>query len=316
MPYDLYRKITGSGGVELFKNFLEIRQAAKDISDARVAVPMGHDPASMKALITAVEEGLASVVVFGPMAGVNDTLSGLGMNLPSGIEIVDTEDQEKAAAEAVRMVSSGEASILMKGMLKTSVFQKAMLDKDTGLRTGRVLSHVAVVSAPVMGRLIIITDGGMNIRPESDAVVQIALNASDVIMKLGAEKPLVALLAAIETENPKMPETIRFSEVARRGIPGLEVLGPVAVDGALDPESAAVKNISGPVAGKANILITPDIACGNILAKGLMYMAGAEIGGLIMGAAAPVVMLSRSDKPITKLNSLALGVILSGGCNV
>ncbi|MCK4671873.1 MAG: phosphate butyryltransferase, partial [Candidatus Aegiribacteria sp.] len=99
-------------------------------------------------------------------------------------------------------------------------------------------------------------------------------------------------------------------------IPGLEILGPVAVDGALDPESAAVKNITGPVAGKANILVTPDIASGNILAKGLMYMAGAEIGGLIMGAAAPVVMLSRSDKPLTKLNSLALGVVVSGECNV
>lgn len=303
-------------GVELFKNFFEIRQAAKNISDARVAVPMGHDPASLKALITAVEEDLASVVVFGPLAGVNDTLSNLGMKLPSGIEVVDMDDPEKAAGAAVRMVRSGEASILMKGMLKTSIFQKAMLERDTGLRTGRVLSHVAVVSVPEMGRLIIITDGGMNIRPEADAVVQIALNASDVIMKLGAEKPLVALLAAIETENPKMPETIRFSEIARRGIPGLEVLGPVAVDGALDPESAAVKSITGPVAGKANILVTPDIACGNILAKGLMYMAGAEIGGLVMGAAAPVVMLSRSDKPVTKLNSLALGVVVSGGRDV
>ena len=300
----------------MFKNFFEIRQAAKNISDVRVAVPMGHDPASLEALITAVEDDLASVVVFGPLAGVNDSLSKLGMTLPSGIEVVDMNDPEKAAADAVRMVSSGEASILMKGMLKTSIFQKAMLDKDTGLRTGRVLSHVSVVSAPEMGRLIIITDGGMNIRPEADTFVQIALNASDVIMKLGAEKPLVALLAAIETENLKMPETILFSRIAGRGIPGLEVLGPVAVDGALDPESAAVKNISGPVAGKANILVTPDIASGNILAKGLMYIAGVEIGGLIMGAAAPVVMLSRSDKPVTKLNSLALGVVVSGGRDV
>ncbi|MCK5064475.1 MAG: hypothetical protein KAQ97_04295 [Candidatus Fermentibacteraceae bacterium] len=299
----------------MFKNFLEIRQAAKDISDARVSVPMGHDPASMNALITAVEEDLASVVVFGPVSGVKETLSSLGKKLPSGIEIVDTDDPEKAAAEAVRIVSSGEASILMKGMLKTSIFQKAMLDTDTGLRTGRILSHVALVYVRNMDRLIIITDGGMNIRPEADTFVQIALNASDVIMELGAEKPLVALLSAIETENPKMPETILFSEIASRGIPGLEVLGPVAVDGALDTESALIKNISGPVAGKANILVVPDIACGNILAKGLMYMAGAEIGGLIMGAAAPVVMLSRSDKPLTKLNSLALGVVVSGGRN-
>lgn len=299
----------------MFKNFYEIRQAAKDISNARVAVPFGHDSASMEALLTASEEGLASAVIFGPMAAVKETLSSLGRKLPPGMEIQDTSDPENAALDAVRMVSSGEASILMKGMLKTSIFQKALLDKDTGLRTGRVLSHVAVIYAKDMGRLVIITDGGMNIRPDAEAVRQIALNASDVIMKLGADKPLVALLAAIETENPKIPETILFSEISKNGIPGLEILGPVAVDGALDPESAAVKNITGPVAGKANILITPDISCGNIFAKGLMYMAGAEIGGLIMGAAAPVVMLSRSDKSLTKLNSLALGVVVSGGGN-
>ena len=274
---------------------------------------MGHDASSIEALITAFEEDIASAIIVGPASGVMDTLRELGRKLPDGIEIVNSENPEKAALEAVRLVRSGEANILMKGLLKTSIFQKALLDKETGLRTGRILSHVAVLQVPSLERLVAISDGGMNIRPDKEAARQIALNAAGVITKLGAEKPLVALLAAVEVPNEKMPETVMFAEIAAEGIPGLAVAGPIAVDGAMDPEAAAIKGITGEVAGRANVLITPDIACGNILAKGLMYMSGAELGGLIAGAAAPVVMLSRSDVPRTKLNSLALGVVVSGG---
>ena len=308
-------KVLHTGEVRLFNNFNEIRQAARGISDARVAIPMGHDASSIEALITAFEDDIASAVIVGPLAGVRDTLRELGRELPDGIEIVNSENPEEAALEAVRLVRSGEANILMKGLLKTSIFQKALLDKETGLRTGRILSHVAVLQVPSQDRLVAISDGGMNIRPDIEAFRQIALNAAGVITKLGAEKPLVALLAAVEVPNEKMPETVMFAEIAANGIPGLAVAGPIAVDGAMDPESAAIKGIIGEVAGRANVLITPDIACGNILAKGLMYMSGAELGGLIAGAAAPVVMLSRSDIPRTKLNSLALGVVVSGGNN-
>lgn len=276
---------------------------------------MGHDASSIEALITAFEEGLSSAVIVGPAAGVRETLRELGRELPDGIEIVNSEDPEKAALEAVRLVRSGEASILMKGLLKTSIFQKAMLDKENGLRTGRILSHVVVLHIPRQDRLVAISDGGMNITPDEEAIRQIAVNASDVIIKLGAEKPLVALLAAIEVPNEKMPETVMFAKISADGIPGLSVAGPVAVDGAMDPEAAAIKGMNGEVAGRANVLITPDISCGNIFAKGLMYMANAEAGGIIAGAAAPVVMLSRSDKARTKLNSLALGVVVSGGNN-
>lgn len=299
----------------MLNNFDEIRQAARGITNARVAIPMGHDASSIEALITAFEEDIASAVIVGPAAGVIDSIVELGKKLPDGIEIVNSQDPEEAAREAVRLVHSGEASILMKGMLKTSMFQKALLDKETGLRTGSILSHVAVLHAPFQDRLVAVSDGGMNINPDKKAVRQIALNAAGVIMKLGAEEPLVALLAAIEVPNEKMPETIMFAEIAAEGIPGLKVEGPVAVDGAMDPESAAIKGMNGEVAGRANVLITPDIACGNIFVKGIMYMTDAEVGGLIAGAAAPVVMLSRADKARTKLNSLALGVVVSGGSN-
>lgn len=301
--------------MNLYTNFKEIRQAAREISDARVSIPMGHDESSIEALLIAYEEDLASAVIFCPEAELRDNLSRMGRKLPGGIEVVNVTDPEEAAKAAVRLVSIGEASILMKGMLKTTTFQKAVLDRETGLRTGRVLSHVAVVHVPRQNRLVAITDGGMNIRPDAETIVQIALNAAGVVLKLKAEAVLVALLAAIEVENDKMPETIMFSEIARKGIPGLYVEGPVAVDGAMDPEAAAIKNMTGPVAGRANVLIAPDIACANIFAKAFIYMTDAQGGGLIAGASAPVVMLSRSDDSSTKLNSLALGVVVSGGRN-
>jgi phosphate butyryltransferase len=297
----------------LFRNFSEIREAARRNRGARVAVPMGHDEASLEALKMAVEEGLATAIVFSPSAAVAETLSRLAAPLPPEIEFVDVDSEEAAALEAVRNVSSGESTILMKGMLKTSVFQKAILDKEKGLRIGKVLSHVAVVHAPRQNRLIAISDGGMIIRPGAEEIVEIAENAALVMAALGCKEPLVALLAAVEVENEKMPETVLFAEVARRGIPGLQVQGPLAVDGAIDPEAAAIKHIQGPVAGRANILIAPDIACGNIFAKAFMYMMDTEVGGMIAGAAAPVVMLSRSDSAGTKLNSLALGVVTGGG---
>jgi len=299
----------------VFVNFSEIRKAARNISDARVAIPMGYDSSSIEALITAFEEGLASSVILAPSAAVKETLRELGKQLPASIEIVNYEDPEIAALEAVRLVSSGEATILMKGFLKTSIFQKAILDKEAGLRTGRILSHVAVVHVPLQDRLVAISDGGMNIKPDEETIKQIVVNASDVIMKLGAEKPLVALLAAIEVVNEKMPETVMFNKITAAGIPGIAMEGPVAVDGAMDTEAAAIKGMHGEVAGKANVLITPDIASGNIFAKAFMYMTDAEVGGLIAGAAAPAVMLSRSDKALTKLNSLALGAVVAGGDN-
>jgi phosphate butyryltransferase len=298
---------------ELFRNFEEIREAARGISDARVAVPMGIDRASLEALITACEEGLATSVIVGPSAAVRESMEEMGRILPDGIDVIDCQDETEAAEKAVGMIRAGEASMLMKGLMKTSLFQKAILDKEYGLRTDMILSHVAVVHVPGYGRLISITDGGMNIRPDEEAIIQIVRNAAGVMKSLGIIEPRVALLAAIEVPNEKMPETILFARIAEKGIPGVHLEGPIAVDGAIDPEAAGIKGMNGPVAGRADILVCPDIACGNIFAKGLMYMANAEIGGLIAGAAAPVVMLSRADRPITKLNSLALGVVASAG---
>ena len=295
------------------KSFADVRERARQYSQSRVSIPMGHDAASVEALIAAEEEGVAEAVIVGPEAALKETLAEMGRTLPGGIEVIDREDPLEAAREAVRLVSCGEATTLMKGLLKTSLFQKAILDREVGLRSGRVLSHVAVILSPQQDRLVAVTDGGMNIRPGRDELVQIIQNAADVVSRLDIGEPRAALLTATEVPNEKIPETVLFDEIARGwDIEGISVVGPVAVDGAMVPEAAEIKGMTGPVAGKANILVAPDINCGNIFAKGLMYMAGAEGGGLIAGATAPVVMLSRSDTTETKLNSLALGVVLGG----
>lgn len=297
----------------MLSNFSEIRRAARAIKGARVAVPLGHDVSSMQALLEASDSSLAGSVIVGSEEEVKKSLKELGRELPADITVIHCEDPEEAALKAVSLVSSGKATMLMKGLIKSSIFLKAVLNKEVGLRTGRVLSHVAVVHAPKQNRLVAITDGGMNIRPDKEETKQIASNAADILVKLGADRARVALLAAVEVANEKMPETIIWEEIAKEGIDGMDVAGPVAVDGAMDPEAAAIKKMTGPVAGRANVLITPDIASGNIFAKGFMYMTNTEVGGLIAGAAAPIVMLSRSDTASTKLNSLALGAVVAGG---
>ncbi len=294
-------------------SFSEIRKAARALSGTVVAVPMGHDPASLAALIEAAESGLAGSVVIGPLEEVKKSLAGLRKDLPGNIQVEDCTDPEEAARRGVEMVSSGRAGMLMKGLIKTSVFRKPFWTRK---------SACARAGCSAMWRWFTFqgrTDwwpsptGGMNIRPDLEQAKQIASNAGDIMVRLGAERPLIALLAAVETVSDKMPETVLWEQLAREGIQGADVIGPVAVDGAMDPAAAEIKKMTGPVAGQANVLVTPDIASGNIFAKGFMYMTDAEVGGLIAGAAAPVVMLSRSDTPRTKLNSLALCAVVAGG---
>jgi phosphate butyryltransferase len=195
----------------------------------------------------------------------------------------------------------------------TSTFLKAVLDKEAGLRTGRLLSHVAIMEMPGYHKIFFLTDGGMCVKPDLSAKIDIINNAVDVAHKLGIEMPKVAVLAAVEVINPEMPETAdaaELSKMAERGqIKGCLVDGPLALDLAVSEEAARHKKVKSPVAGDADILVVPEIAAGNILAKGFIYMGNARAAGLIAGAAKPVVMLSRADSKEQKLNSIALGVV-------
>jgi phosphate butyryltransferase len=225
-------------------------------------------------------------------------------------EIHHAEDEVTAADMAVRLVHEGAADALMKGKVSTPVLLKQVLNKDYNLRTGRLLSHAMVAEVPIFHKLFMVTDGGMVILPTLEQKADIIRNGVQVMHKLDVARPKVAVLAAIETVSESMPETVhgkQLQEMSRQGDLGsCEVEGPMAIDVALSRDSAEAKGIESRIAGNPDILLVPDIACGNIFAKGLWHLANAQIGGLIIGARTPIVLLSRSDDAQTKLNSLAL----------
>ncbi|HBZ86689.1 MAG: phosphate butyryltransferase [Candidatus Edwardsbacteria bacterium RIFOXYD12_FULL_50_11] len=296
----------------MIKSFSDLMKQAQASGPKKVAVAVAQDEVVLEALSEAAKEKIATPILFGDKAAIEQAAQKAGVNI-KGWEIHDIKDMAQASKAAVAAVSSGKADFLMKGLVATSTFLKAVLDKEVGLRTGRLLSHVAVMESSSYPKLILVSDGGMNVKPDLMAKVDIINNAVAIAHKLGVEKPKVAVLAAIEVLNPEMPDTIDASHLAKmadRGqIKGCLVDGPLALDLAVSAEAAAHKKIKSQVAGEADIFLTPEIASGNMLVKGLIYLGGAQAAGIIAGAAKPVVMLSRADSKQQKLNSIALGVV-------
>jgi phosphate butyryltransferase len=234
------------------------------------------------------------------------------LGLVKGLRIV-REDPAEAAAEAVAAVRRGEAQLLMKGLLQTATIMKAVLNRDTGLRTGRALSHACAFEVPGWHKLVFITDAALNVAPDVARKADIIRNQVQMARALGIQRPKVACLAAVETVNPDMQATLdarALQEMAERGELGeCDVQGPLALDLAVSPESGRTKGVTGPVVGDADILLVPDIEAGNVLYKGLVYFAKARPAGIIMGAKCPVVLLSRADSADSKLLSIALAAL-------
>jgi len=274
-----------------------------------VAIAGAEDKEAVKAIYEARELGV-SAILFGKKEIVEKNLEEIGIEYP----IVDCRTEEEASKEAVKSVVQGDAHIVMKGLVKTSTLLKAVLDKECGLRTDRLLSHVAVVEVPGVNRLIFITDGGMVIRPTLEQKVQIIQNAVDIARKLGYEMPKVGIIAAVETVNPDMPETMEAALLAKmneRGqIKNCKIDGPLGIDNALSIYAAEVKGVKGEVAGHADILVVPDIHSGNFLGKSAVYFANGRIAGIIAGAKAPVIVISRADTSDSKFASIALAMAL------
>jgi len=211
--------------------------------------------------------------------------------------------------DAAQSVRSGKNDILMKGCVDTRDFMKGVLDKENGLRSGQLISHIAIVEA--FGRLIFITDGGICLQPSLEDKIEILKNAVNVAHALEIENPKVAVLAAVEKVNAQMPETIDAEKLANMDIPGCQIQGPLAVDNAIDQDSARIKGIKGPVAGQADILLVPSVLVGNIFAKGIMYFGKCRFGGVVAGTSKPVAFLSRSDDITTRLNTMAIVSVLA-----
>jgi phosphate butyryltransferase len=283
--------------------------------DPIVAVASAADKEVLTAVYEAVNNEIASFILFDDQEKIHHLLSQNFRELLSNekIQIYHTENLKESAVEAVKSVSNGQAHVLMKGNIPTSVLLKEVLNSEYGLRTGKVLSHVAVFEVPYYDRLLFVTDAAMNIAPDLDAKAQIVRNAVATAHACGVEEPIVAPLAAVETVNPAMTPTIDAASLVvmnQRGqIDGCIIEGPLALDNAISIEAARQKGITGPSAGNADILVVPNIEAGNILYKSLVYFAQAKVGAVIQGASAPIVLTSRADSAESKLYSLALAIL-------
>ncbi len=296
------------------RTFAELLEAAKRRGPKTVAVAAADEKEVMLAGLDAEVAGLAEVILVGDGDQIHLIADQEGFDI-SRMEVVHVSHSRDAAYEVMRWVSEGKADIAMKGRVETSDFLRAALSKELGLRTGRLFSHVAAFEIPEFDRLIFISDAGVIVAPDLEQKVQIVQNAIYVAHAMGITLPRVAVLAATEVVNPKIPTTLdaaNLSKMADRGqIQGGLVDGPLALDNAISPESARIKGIKSEVAGYADILIAPDIEAGNVLAKAITYFAQGKMAGVVVGARCPLILPSRSDTREAKLVSLALGVMLA-----
>ncbi|QHS22689.1 phosphate butyryltransferase [Virgibacillus sp. MSP4-1] len=279
-----------------------------------IALAQAADPEVLKAVKHTLDMNLAGFRLFGDAGHIRTYAEEVGLDLDQGkIEVFHTENFEEAAQRAVQDVHQKKADVLMKGNLSTKQILKQVLNKEHGLRTSRVLSHVAVFEIPEENRLIYLTDAAMNLTPDLKTKAEIIQNAVDVYRKVDQNTPKVAALAAVEVVNPSMPATIdaaALSQMQKRGqIKDCIVDGPLAFDNAVSVQSVHEKGIKSEVAGQADILVVPELETGNALYKSFIYFAGAKVASVISGATAPIVLTSRSDTHESKLYSIILGLL-------
>jgi phosphotransacetylase len=279
-----------------------------------VATAVAH-PCEASALAGAIEAGekkLITPILVGPAAKIREVAASAGIQL-GAVRIVDAAHSHESAAKAVALVRSGEAELLMKGSLHTDELLGAVVARETGLRTGRRISHVFVMDVPTYHKVLIVTDAAINIAPALDDKVDICQNAIDLARALGLELPKIAILAAVETVNSKMPSTIDAAclcKMAERGqIKGALLDGPLAFDNAISKEAARIKGITSEVAGDPDILLVPDLEAGNILAKQLTFLANADSAGLVLGARVPIILTSRADSVRSRIASCGVAVL-------
>lgn len=299
----------------MIRNFKDLMEAARGQRKARLAVAAAQDEEVLTAVCNAAAEGIVEPVLVGNTAEIRQIAEAHGLDI-SGFETVEAVDLTEAARTAVKLVSSGKADYLMKGLIDTSILLKAVLDREIGLRTDSQLSHVMVYSMPAYHKLLFLTDGGMNIAPTLEEKAKIIRNAADVARAIGIERIKVACLAAKEKVEPKMQATVDADALQKMGEagdfgPDVVVEGPLAFDLAVSKEACEVKRFGGEVAGDADVLLVPTIEMGNGIGKTMTYMAGADSAGIIMGAKVPVVLVSRADTHEAKLYSIALGSLIA-----
>ncbi|WMJ78537.1 MULTISPECIES: bifunctional enoyl-CoA hydratase/phosphate acetyltransferase [unclassified Sedimentibacter] len=295
------------------KNFAHLMELSREKKSKKIAVVAADDNEVLEVVAKAEENGLAEFILIGDKAKIEKLISSSDLKLKS--EIIDESDHKKAADLAVDLVVKGKAGSLMKGMLHSSVFLKAILNKEKGLNTGRHITQISILEKKNKDGLMFITDCAITVNPDLLGKKEVLENAVDLAHKLGNEKPKVAVLASLEVVNPGMQDTIDaavLSKMAERGqIKGCVVDGPFAFDNAVSLEAAKAKGISGPVAGNADIIVVPNLTVGNALTKSITYVARKTVVAATVGAAVPIVFTSRTESTEGKLLSIALASYIS-----
>jgi phosphate acetyltransferase len=288
--------------------------ATKGLQPLPTAVAHPCDESSLRGALEAAEAEIIVPVLVGPRDRIESVAKSLDLDLGAAT-IVDMPHSQAAAEKAVALVRAGEAELLMKGSLHSDELLGEVTKRDTGLRTARRISHVFVMDVPSHPRTLFITDAAVNIAPDLMAKRDIIQNAIELYAGLGLGIPKVAILSAVETVNPSIPSTIEAAalcKMAERGqITGGELDGPLAFDNAISLEAARIKGIKSPVAGRADILVVPDLEAGNMLAKNLTFLSGADAAGIVLGARVPIILTSRADKVRTRLASCAVAMLLA-----
>jgi phosphate acetyltransferase len=285
---------------------------AKQVPPVTTVVVHPCDETSLRGATEAAEAGIITPILVGPVAKITAVAQSQGLDI-SRFEIVDAPHSHAAAERAVQLIREGKGALLMKGSLHTDELLHSVTSGTTGLRTERRLSHVFIMDVPTYAETLFITDAAINIFPDLDAKRDIVQNAIDLYTQVGLGTPRVALLSAVETVTTKIPSTIdaaALCKMAERGqITGGVLDGPLAFDNAIDPEAARIKGIRSEVAGRAQILVVPDLEAGNMLAKNLTFLAKADAAGMVLGARVPIILTSRADSVRTRMASCAAAVL-------
>jgi len=294
----------------VIKDFDELIKKVQNFEGKKkVAVAAAHDEHTLEAVMHAVDNNIVDPILIGNKEKIKEILNKLGKKV-SEEAIIDAADEIAAAEKAVEMARNGEVHLIMKGKIQTADLLRAVVDKEKGLRTGKVMSHFSIQEVPSYHKLLVTTDGGMLMYPDLEQKKKIIENAVGVLHSLGYENPKVGVLAAVETVNPKMPEAVdggKLKEMNQKGeITGCIIEGPISYDIAMNKESGIIKGFNSPVAGDPDILIVPNITAGNILGKCLVYSAGAKMAGFIVGAKVPIVLTSRGSSAEEKYLSLVI----------
>ena len=299
---------TGTGKYE------QLLERCRNLEPIPTAVAHPCEATALEGAIDAGTKGLIAPILVGPEAKIREIAAKSSLDL-GGVRIVDAQHSHDSAAKAVALVRSGEAELLMKGSLHTDELLSAVVARETGLRTSRRISHVFIMDVPTYHKVLVITDAAINIAPTLEDKADICHNAIDLAISLGVERPKVAILAAVETVNSKMPATLDAAALCKmsdRGqIKGAIIDGPLAFDNAISRDAARVKGITSEVAGDPDILLTPDLESGNMLAKQLTFLANADSAGLVLGARVPIVLTSRADSVRARIASCGVAMLVA-----